>query len=79
MKYTVCLLALAAAMVGCKLNEDPTEKAVLSQEPMSESTGAITQDLNQRQTNDVEGMEQSGLLNSYEEQQMESAIGNTGN
>ncbi|WP_269539981.1 hypothetical protein [Cerasicoccus fimbriatus] len=79
MKYTVCLLALAAAMVGCKNYEDAGEKAVLSQEPMSDSTGAVTQDLNQRQTNDVEGMEQSGLLNSYEEQQMEGAIGNTGN
>lgn len=79
MKYTVCLLALAAVMAGCKSYEDASEKAVLSQEPMSESTGAVTQDLNQRQTNDVDGMEQSGLLNSYEEQQMDGAIGNTGN
>ncbi|WP_309395823.1 hypothetical protein [Cerasicoccus maritimus] len=76
MKHILLILPLLALIVGCKSYEDASEKAVLSQEPMSESTGAITKELGQRQSNDVEGMEEGGLLNQYEEEQMEGAIGN---
>ncbi|WP_309380738.1 hypothetical protein [Cerasicoccus frondis] len=78
---TICLTALlnlAIFQTGCKLNEDAGEQAVLSQEPMSESTGSVTEDLNQRQQNDVDGMYNAGGLNQYEEEQMDSAIGSTG-
>lgn len=79
MKHILLLLPLISLIVGCAANEDATERAVMSQAPLSETTGATTKDLNQRQDDDVEGMDQGGLLNSYEEQEMEGAIGNTGN
>lgn len=76
MKTTFALLTLAAALMGC-VNQDATEQAVMSDKPMSEYTGKVTEDLNTRQTNDVSGMEQGGVVNQYEEEQMESAIGTT--
>lgn len=76
MKLMLPLLICLAALTGCT-NMDATEEAVLSDKPMSESTGAVTKDLNTRQTNDVDGMEQGGVLNKYEEEQMEGSIGTT--
>lgn len=75
MKQFLALLFLSAAFMGCASNMDPTEEAVLSDKPMSESTGATTKNLNTRQNNDVDGMYEGGAMNQYEEQQMEQAIG----
>jgi len=76
MMRILLILALIAPFYGCS-NMDATERAVLSDKPLSESTGATTKDLNKRQTDDVEGMYEGGQMNQYEEEQMEQAIGTT--
>ncbi|MEO0797060.1 MAG: hypothetical protein AAFX93_18035 [Verrucomicrobiota bacterium] len=44
---------------------------------MSESTGNVLGDLNQRQTDTVDGMYETGGLNEYEKEQMDESIGST--
>ncbi|GHB96035.1 hypothetical protein [Cerasicoccus arenae] len=66
----ICLFTILTALIGCTA----TEKDMWSTKPMSESTGDTLGELNQRQTNVVDGMDEQGQLNSYEEKQMDEAI-----
>lgn len=71
MQRLICLLGLTAALIGC----DATEEAVLSDQPMDKFDGSVTGDLAERQEGFVDGTAENGLLNDYEKQQAEAAIG----